>query len=120
MRSTLCSYMRRVGAQRSTAQKIKRCRKQHSAHSSGADHKRPRAVCSQLPEEFAARVAHASERNLRRALLMMESSKVQAGPGGIKPEQQVARADWQMFISQLAVDILQEQSPGRCALRGTA
>ena len=94
-----------------------------------------------LPPEFAAKIAAASERNLRRALLMLEASKVQAyapdpfshpstrnrgqpransrsdvlrsGPGGMTPTQSVARADWQNFISQLAAEIVQEQSPQR-------
>ena len=94
-----------------------------------------------LPPEFAAKIAAASERNLRRALLMLEASKVQAyapgpvshpitrnrgqpsanscsdvscsGPGGMTPTQNVARADWQNFISQLAAEIVQEQSPQR-------
>ena len=52
-----------------------------------------------------------SERNLRRALLMLEASKVQAGSGGMRPDQAVARADWQTFIEQLASDIVARQSP---------
>ena len=36
-----------------------------------------------------------------------------SGPGGMTPTQNVARADWQNFISQLAAEIVQEQSPQR-------
>ena len=64
-----------------------------------------------LPAEFAHKIAVASERNLRRALLMLEASKVQAGPSGMQPHQAVARADWQTFIAQLAADIVGQQSP---------
>ena len=66
-----------------------------------------------LPDEFAQRVAEASDRNVRRALLMLEASKVQAGTAGLQAEQQVARADWQDFIAQIAKDILEEQTPRR-------
>jgi replication factor C subunit 3/5 len=65
----------------------------------------------QLPPEFAHKIAVQSERNLRRALLMLEASKVQAGPAGIRPDQPVARADWQTFIEQLAADVVARQSP---------
>lgn len=64
-----------------------------------------------VPEEFAVRVSEAAERNLRRALLMLEASKVQAGTTGLQPNTPVARADWQLFITQLADDMLHEQSP---------
>jgi replication factor C subunit 3/5 len=64
-----------------------------------------------LPAEFAHQIAVASERNLRRALLMLEASKVQAGPAGMRADQTVARADWQTFITQMAAEIVARQSP---------
>eukprot|EP01051_Picozoa_sp_SAG22_P023474 SAG22_NODE_6074_length_905_cov_0.696030_1_plen_133_part_10 len=67
----------------------------------------------QLPPEFGQRVAAASERNVRRALRMLEASKVQAGGQGLQAAQPVAKADWQDFIGCIAAEILQEQSPRR-------
>jgi len=36
--------------------------------------------CGPLPEELAMRIAQASDRNLRRALLMLEACKVEQHP----------------------------------------
>ena len=61
-----------------------------------------------LPEGLAKRIAVSSDRNLRRALLSLESCKVQQYPSDTQP---VQSPDWQLFISALADEILTEQSP---------
>ena len=69
-----------------------------------------------LPEELAVDLARSSGRNLRRALLMMESCHVQnrdAGGTGLKAGTPVQRADWEVYIQQLAKDVTREQSPQR-------
>eukprot|EP01027_Heterolobosea_sp_BB2_P016213 GEZU01023104.1.p1 GENE.GEZU01023104.1~~GEZU01023104.1.p1 ORF type:complete len:442 (-),score=75.48 GEZU01023104.1:121-1368(-) len=61
-----------------------------------------------LPPKFAERIAVASDRNLRRALLMMEASKVEQYP--FKDDQQVRVPDWERFIEDIAKDLINEQS----------
>lgn len=62
-----------------------------------------------LPSELAQRIAEASNRNLRRALLMCEACKVQQYP--FTPNQSISEPDWQIFIRDMAKSILLEQSP---------
>ena len=56
-----------------------------------------------LPPQLAARVAAHSDRNMRRALLMLEAAKVQQYP--FTPDQAVAGTDWERYISSIAVDV---------------
>lgn len=66
---------------------------------------------------LAARVAQASGRNLRRAVLMLEACRVRQYP--FTEDQEVAYMDWEIYISNLARDITSEQSPQRLlAVRG--
>lgn len=65
----------------------------------------------QLPEELARRISEKSERNLRRALLMLEACKVQQYP--FKSNQEVTEPDWLIFIRDTAKKIIEEQSPQR-------
>lgn len=64
-----------------------------------------------LPDAFAMRVAKYSERNLRRAILILEACRVQQYP--FTDQQQIQHADWEQFIAGIARDISQEQSPQR-------
>lgn len=64
-----------------------------------------------LPHELAARISERSNRNLRRAILMLEAAKVKQYP--FAPNQIVALADWEGFIDELGKLITEEQSPGR-------
>lgn len=67
-----------------------------------------------LPDELAVNIARESSRNLRRAILMLESSRVQARDNTtLSPNETVKKTDWELYISQLAVSITQEQSPQR-------
>ncbi|CAH8602902.1 unnamed protein product [Schistosoma rodhaini] len=62
-----------------------------------------------MPVELAKRIALASERNLRRALLYAEVAKWQHCP--MLPDQSVQLPDWQVFLTETASAILAEQSP---------
>ena len=63
----------------------------------------------QLPMEFAAKVAHASDRNMRRALLSLEACKVAQYP--FRPDQVIQNTDWELYIAQIAREIMSDQSP---------
>ena len=101
-----------------------------------------REACGTLPEELALRIAQYSERNLRRALLMLEACRVQQYPftatqevsesffvqalvsappprylpTALFPYLQVKVADWEDYISKLANQLVQEQSPQQLVL----
>lgn len=64
-----------------------------------------------VPRDLAMSIGIQSDRNLRRALLMLEACKVQCSP--LTPEQPVGLPDWELFIMRCARDILQEQSPNK-------
>eukprot|EP00879_Flechtneria_rotunda_P030668 GHRR01033334.1.p1 GENE.GHRR01033334.1~~GHRR01033334.1.p1 ORF type:complete len:183 (+),score=45.93 GHRR01033334.1:322-870(+) len=65
-----------------------------------------------LPPPLASRVALTSQRNLRRALLMLEVAYVQQGPQ-LKEDTQVQPPDWELYTAEIANDMLQEQTPKR-------
>jgi replication factor C subunit 3/5 len=65
----------------------------------------------ELPQDTSIRLTFNCDRNIRRALLMLETARVQYGVLGsdvIPP-----LPDWELFICKLAKDILQEQSPSK-------
>jgi len=64
-----------------------------------------------LPNSMAVNLARESDRNLRKALLMLEAAKVQAGGNEIPDDQLIPTPDWEIYIRQLANDITKEQSP---------
>ena len=74
--------------------------------------KKEQCIC---PPELAKRIALHSDRNLRRALLMLEAAKVQnpAGPSGLSPTLVVQLPDWELYINRLSREILQEQTPSK-------
>lgn len=63
----------------------------------------------QLPAELAINIAQSSERNLRRAVLMLEACKVQKYP--FSKTQSIPEIDWQRFLNETANQILSEQTP---------
>ncbi|KAK1267246.1 hypothetical protein QJS04_geneDACA015545 [Acorus gramineus] len=65
----------------------------------------------QLPSGFAARIAAQSNRNLRRAILTFETCRVQQYP--FTNNQVVPLMDWEQYVSEIASDIMKEQSPKR-------
>lgn len=66
-----------------------------------------------LQDELCVSIARESSRNLRRAILMLETSRVNAGSKVLSYEQGVQKTDWELYISQLAAEITKEQSPQR-------
>ncbi|XP_063702225.1 replication factor C subunit 3 [Culicoides brevitarsis] len=67
----------------------------------------------QLPAELATRIAEKSERNLRRAILMLQACKVQQYP--FTNTQTIPELDWQTYLKETASQILLEQSPEKLA-----
>jgi replication factor C subunit 3/5 len=65
-----------------------------------------------LPDELAVNIARESSRNLRRAVLMLESSHVQHRDG-LTADIPIPQTDWELYIHQLAMDITREQTPQR-------
>lgn len=68
---------------------------------------------SPCPRELALSISTMSDRNLRRALLMLEAAKVQQGSQQLQPAQPIPLPDWELYICRLAREIMQEQSPTR-------
>lgn len=64
-----------------------------------------------LPTDLAARIAEKSGRNLRRAILMLQSCKVAQYP--FLPDQSIVDLDWEVYLKQTAQHIVGEQSPRR-------
>ncbi|WMV08224.1 hypothetical protein MTR67_001609 [Solanum verrucosum] len=65
----------------------------------------------QFPQGFAARIVEKSNRNLRRAVLTFESCRVQRYP--FTNNQTIPPMDWEQYVSEIASDIMKEQSPKR-------
>lgn len=66
------------------------------------------------PMELALKIATHSDRNLRRALLMLEATYMAVAPTSQLPsDMMVQLPDWEMYIAALAREILQEQSPSK-------
>ncbi|KAF9591256.1 hypothetical protein IFM89_003207 [Coptis chinensis] len=63
----------------------------------------------QLPPGFASRIAAQSNRSLRRAVLLFETCRVQQYP--FTNNQAIPPMDWEQYVSEIATDIMQEQSP---------
>lgn len=65
----------------------------------------------QFPQGFVARIAEKSNRNLRRAVLTFEACRVQQYP--FTNNQAIPPMDWEQYVSEIASDIMKEQSPKR-------
>ena len=64
------------------------------------------------------KIAVHSERNMRRALLMLEAARVQAPV--LTPDQVVQLPDWELYVCKLAREIMQTQSPQQVWLMSCA
>ena len=64
-----------------------------------------------LPETLAQRIAELTDGNLRKAILLFETAKCQQYP--FTPTQNLQLPDYETYIQELAMFILQEQSPAR-------
>ncbi|OZJ05051.1 Replication factor C subunit 5 [Bifiguratus adelaidae] len=63
-----------------------------------------------LSTQVAENIAEQADRNLRKALLMLEAAKVQ---GNLNEGDAVPGTDWEIFISQIAASIVEQQTPHR-------
>lgn len=67
-----------------------------------------------LPNELAINIARECNRNLRRAVLMVEACHVQKrGSEGLTATMPIQKTDWEIYIVQLAMEITKEQTPQR-------
>ncbi|XP_078437461.1 ATPase family associated with various cellular activities (AAA) [Wolffia australiana] len=65
----------------------------------------------QLPRGLASRIASHSNRNLRRAVLSLETCHVQKYP--FTEDQAIPAMDWEQYVAEIASDVMKEQSPKR-------
>ena len=73
--------------------------------------KRESCTC---PLELAMKISLHSDRNMRRAVLMLEAAKVQIAPASqMQAAQIVQLPDWEIYITKLAREIMSEQSPSK-------
>lgn len=65
-----------------------------------------------VPAGLVGTIVDTSRRNMRRALLSMEACYIssQSSPDGMNGMQTVALPDWEMYIKEIASDILREQT----------
>jgi len=64
-----------------------------------------------LPAELASSIAKKCNGNMRRALLMCETCRVQQYP--FMPDQNIPEPDWEVFLRQTASAIIEQQNPKR-------
>eukprot|EP01104_Vermistella_antarctica_P015555 TRINITY_DN5131_c0_g1_i1.p1 TRINITY_DN5131_c0_g1~~TRINITY_DN5131_c0_g1_i1.p1 ORF type:complete len:356 (+),score=50.41 TRINITY_DN5131_c0_g1_i1:48-1115(+) len=64
-----------------------------------------------LPHQLALTISRQSNRNLRKAILALELAKVTKYP--FQDNQTIPRTEWEEYISTIARDIMQDQSPAR-------
>merc|ERR1719323_2174439 len=74
-------------------------------------HKVAQAEGVKLPPELAVKIADKSQRDLRRALLMLETTQVQANSSSLSKDAQLPKEAWEVAVERVAKKILQEQSP---------
>ena len=67
-----------------------------------------------LPDVFSGRIAEQARRNMRTALLSLETCKVAKYP--FEHNQPVEIADWEAYVKEIAADMVSEQSPKRIYL----
>lgn len=64
-----------------------------------------------IPRDLAERIAVQSDRNLRRAILLLEATRVQQYP--FTSNQKIMELDWQVYLRETAIQILSDQSPAK-------
>jgi len=62
-----------------------------------------------LPDDFCQKIVLKSERNLRRAILMLEACKADQYPFGSK--QEISEPDWEVYLRETGQKMVTEQSP---------
>ena len=63
----------------------------------------------ELPPQVAASIAHFSRRNIRRAIMMLQTLKLKTPT--LSANAQVPKPDYESFIAEIAGDVVNEQSP---------
>lgn len=61
--------------------------------------------------ELCLRIAEKSNRNLRRAILLLEACKVQSYP--FTANQEISDMDWEVYLRETASMVISEQTPAR-------
>eukprot|EP00403_Amphidinium_massartii_P017033 CAMPEP_0178413746 /NCGR_PEP_ID=MMETSP0689_2-20121128/22685_1 /TAXON_ID=160604 /ORGANISM="Amphidinium massartii, Strain CS-259" /LENGTH=399 /DNA_ID=CAMNT_0020035025 /DNA_START=57 /DNA_END=1255 /DNA_ORIENTATION=+ len=69
-----------------------------------------------VPRELASRIAQKTGRDLRRALLTLETLHTQAGSSGLRADMPIPQEAWEVAIERCAKMVLQEQSPKQAML----
>ncbi len=62
-----------------------------------------------IPDKLASRIADKSNRNLRRAILMAQTCRVQQNPPS--EDMEIQDLDWELYLRETAQQIIREQSP---------
>ncbi|KAH3764292.1 Replication factor C subunit RFC3 [Pelomyxa schiedti] len=62
-----------------------------------------------LPDPLVDKIIRASEQNTRKAILMLETTKLRQYP--FTPDQVPEMTDWELYISQIVIDILGDLTP---------
>eukprot|EP00354_Favella_ehrenbergii_P011539 CAMPEP_0170463896 /NCGR_PEP_ID=MMETSP0123-20130129/8831_1 /TAXON_ID=182087 /ORGANISM="Favella ehrenbergii, Strain Fehren 1" /LENGTH=191 /DNA_ID=CAMNT_0010729433 /DNA_START=451 /DNA_END=1026 /DNA_ORIENTATION=+ len=63
----------------------------------------------ELPPQVASSIAHHSRRNIRRAIMMLQTLHLKTP--NLQANSQVPRPDYESFIAEIAQDVVSEQSP---------
>ena len=60
----------------------------------------------ELPPQLALSIAHNSRRNIRRAIMMLQTAKLRQP--NLHSQSQVPRPDYEGFIGEIACDVVRE------------
>lgn len=60
----------------------------------------------ELPPQIATSIAHNSRRNIRRAIMMLQTAKLKSPE--LRSPAQVPRPDYEGFIGEIACDVVRE------------
>lgn len=63
----------------------------------------------ELPPNVAATIAQHSRRNIRRAIMMLQTLRLKTP--NLNSNSQIPRPDYESFIAEIASDVVREQSP---------
>ncbi len=62
-----------------------------------------------LPQQLAQSISHFSRRNMRRAIMMLQSTKLRVDK--LQPNTYVSQPEYEKFTQEIASEVLKEQSP---------
>ena len=68
----------------------------------------------QCPLDLAMKISLHSDRNVRRAVMMLEAARVQIAPSSqMMASQEVMLPDWEIYVTKLSREIMAEQTPNK-------